>query len=48
MPSSYKLRKKIWKSVYLLITVGILYTGYILIKSGYINEKNDINVTKKV
>ncbi len=48
MPSSYKLRKKIWKSVYLLITVGILYIGYILIKSGYINEKNDINVTKKV
>ncbi|MFA1688657.1 LPS export ABC transporter periplasmic protein LptC [Candidatus Rickettsia barbariae] len=47
MPSSYKLRKKIWKSVYLLITVGILYIGYILIKSGYINEKNDINVTKK-
>ncbi|QWB86661.1 hypothetical protein JRD95_00715 [Rickettsia parkeri] len=44
MPSSYKLRKKIWKSVYLLITVGILYIGYILIKSGYINEKNDINV----
>lgn len=47
MPSSYKRRKKIWKSVYLLITVGILYIGYILIKSGYINEKNDINVTKK-
>ena len=47
MPSSYKRRKKIWKSVYLLITVGILYIGYILIKSGYINEENDINVTKK-
>ncbi|AFB26294.1 MULTISPECIES: LPS export ABC transporter periplasmic protein LptC [spotted fever group] len=47
MPSSYKRRKKIWKSIYLLITVGILYIGYILIKSGYINEKNDINVTKK-
>ncbi|MFV9858287.1 LPS export ABC transporter periplasmic protein LptC [Rickettsia sibirica] len=48
MPSSYKLRKKIWKSVYLLITVGILYIGYILIKSGYINEKNDINVKKSL
>ncbi|MFP3120235.1 LPS export ABC transporter periplasmic protein LptC [Rickettsia sp. R2] len=47
MPSSYKRRKKIWKSVYLLITVGILYIGYILIKSGYIHEENDINVTKK-
>ncbi|MCC8467746.1 MAG: LPS export ABC transporter periplasmic protein LptC [Rickettsia endosymbiont of Eriopis connexa] len=47
MPSSYKRRKKIWKSVYLLIIVGILYIGYILIKSGYINEENDINVTKK-
>ncbi|WP_392506501.1 LPS export ABC transporter periplasmic protein LptC [Rickettsia sp. 2024-CO-Wats] len=47
MPSAYKRRKKIWKSVYLLITVGILYIGYILIKSGYINEENDINVTKK-
>ncbi|KIJ88798.1 LPS export ABC transporter periplasmic protein LptC [Rickettsia asembonensis] len=47
MPSSYKRRKKIWKSVYLLIIVGILYIGYILIKSGYINEGNDINVTKK-
>lgn len=47
MPSSYKRRKKIWKSVYLLIIVGILYIGYILIKSGYINEENDTNVTKK-
>ncbi|MCC8418796.1 MAG: LPS export ABC transporter periplasmic protein LptC [Rickettsia endosymbiont of Glossina mortisans submortisans] len=47
MPFSYKRRKKIWKSVYLLIIVGILYIGYILIKSGYINEENDINVTKK-
>ncbi|GAA5252504.1 LPS export ABC transporter periplasmic protein LptC [Candidatus Rickettsia kedanie] len=46
MPSSYKRRKKIWKSVYLLIIVGILYIGYILIKSSYINEENDINVTK--
>ncbi|AGJ01847.1 hypothetical protein H374_5620 [Rickettsia prowazekii str. NMRC Madrid E] len=26
----------------------MLYIGYILIKSGYINEKNDINVTKKI
>ncbi|EOB09873.1 hypothetical protein H376_8180 [Rickettsia prowazekii str. GvF12] len=48
MPSFYKLRKKIWKSLYLLIIVGMLYIGYILIKSGYINEKNDINVTKKI
>ncbi|WP_218460678.1 LPS export ABC transporter periplasmic protein LptC [Rickettsia sp. TH2014] len=47
MPSSYKRRKKIWKSLYLLIIAGILYIGYILIKSGYINEENDINVTKK-
>ncbi|AFC71212.1 LPS export ABC transporter periplasmic protein LptC [Rickettsia australis] len=46
MPSSYKRRKTIWKSVYLLIIVGILYIGYILIKSGYINEENNINVTK--
>ena len=35
------------KSIYLLIILGILYIGYILIKSSYINEKNDINVTKK-
>ena len=47
MPSSYKRRKKIWKFVYLLIIFGILYIGYILIKSGYINEENDVNVTKK-
>ncbi|BDU60630.1 hypothetical protein FLA4_10400 [Candidatus Rickettsia kotlanii] len=46
MPFAYKRRKKIWKSIYLLITVGILYIGYILIKSGYINEENDINVTE--
>ncbi|ABV74991.1 hypothetical protein A1C_03550 [Rickettsia akari str. Hartford] len=46
MPSFYKRRKKIWKSLYLLIIVGIFYIGYILIKSGYINEENDINVTK--
>ncbi len=48
MSSSYKRRKKIWKSIYLLIIIGILYIGYILIKSGYINEEHDINVTKKV
>jgi len=47
MPSSYKRRKKIWKSVYFLIILGILYIGYILIKSGYSNEEDDINVTKK-
>jgi lipopolysaccharide export system protein LptC len=47
MPSSYKRRKKIWKSVYFLIILGILYMGYILIKSGYANEEEDINVTKK-
>ncbi|AAU03963.1 LPS export ABC transporter periplasmic protein LptC [Rickettsia typhi] len=47
MPYFYKLRKKIWKSVYLLIILGMLYIGYILIQNGYMNEKNDINVTKK-
>ncbi|WP_041405242.1 LPS export ABC transporter periplasmic protein LptC [Rickettsia canadensis] len=47
MSSSYKRRKKFLKSIYLLIILGILYIGYILIKSGYINEENDINVTKK-
>ncbi|WP_341786772.1 LPS export ABC transporter periplasmic protein LptC [Rickettsia endosymbiont of Cantharis rufa] len=47
MLSSYKRRKKIWKSVYFLIILGILYMGYILIKSGYANEEGDINVTKK-
>ncbi|WP_347938818.1 LPS export ABC transporter periplasmic protein LptC [Rickettsia oklahomensis] len=47
MSSSYKRRKEFWKSVYLLIILGILYIGYILIKSGYINAENNINITKK-
>jgi len=47
MPSSYKRRKKAWKYAYFLIILGILYAGYILIKSGYNNEKNDVDIAKK-
>ena len=47
MPSSYKRRKKFWKFTYFLIIFGILYAGYILIKSGYTNEKNDVDIAKK-
>lgn len=47
MPSSYKRRKKFWKFAYFLIILGILYIGYILIKSSYITEENNIDIAKK-
>lgn len=47
MPSSYKRRKKFWKSAYFLIILGILYIGYILIKSGYTTEEDNVNITEK-
>ncbi|MGX6960659.1 MAG: LPS export ABC transporter periplasmic protein LptC [Rickettsia endosymbiont of Pentastiridius leporinus] len=48
MPSSYKRRKKFWKYAYFLIIIGIVYIGYILIKSGYNSNKDDIDTKQKL
>jgi len=47
MPASYKRRKKFWKSAYFLIILGILYVGYILIKSGYTTEEKNVKIAEK-
>ncbi|ASX27512.1 LPS export ABC transporter periplasmic protein LptC [Rickettsia sp. MEAM1 (Bemisia tabaci)] len=47
MPSSYKRRKKFWKFTYFLIILGILYAGYILVKSSYPTEENNTNIVEK-
>ncbi|HJD56296.1 MAG TPA: LPS export ABC transporter periplasmic protein LptC [Rickettsia endosymbiont of Pyrocoelia pectoralis] len=48
MPSSYKRRKKFWKYAYFLIIIGIVYIGYILIKSNHNSDKDDINTKQKL
>lgn len=47
MPSSYKRRKKFWKFTYFLIILGILYAGYILVKSSHHTEENNTNIVEK-
>lgn len=47
MPSFYKRRKKFWKITYFLIIFGILYAGYILVKSSYSTEENNTNIVEK-
>lgn len=47
MPSSYKRRKKFWKFAYFLIILGILYAGYILVKSSHPTEENNTNIIEK-
>lgn len=47
MPSSYKRRKKFWKFTYFLIILGILYAGYILVKSSHPTEENNTNIVEK-